>query len=90
VGVTVTTRTPFLLEPRIDRFTCPHDALSARELECLRWVAAGKTDREIGMILSISATTAKFHVNRAREARRTHACPGGRPPGAGRFVLADT
>jgi DNA-binding CsgD family transcriptional regulator len=42
------------------------NGLSARELECLRWVAAGKTDWEIGKILSISAATAKFHVDRAR------------------------
>jgi DNA-binding CsgD family transcriptional regulator len=41
-------------------------AMTARELECLRWVAAGKTDWEIGMILSISAATAKFHIDRAR------------------------
>lgn len=40
--------------------------MSARELECLRWVAAGKTDWEIGVILSISATTVKSHVNGAR------------------------
>jgi DNA-binding CsgD family transcriptional regulator len=40
--------------------------ITARELECLRWVAAGKTDWEIGEILSISATTVKFHVDRAR------------------------
>jgi DNA-binding CsgD family transcriptional regulator len=44
----------------------PSDLLSARELECLRWVAAGKTDGEIGAILSIAATTVKFHVDRAR------------------------
>jgi DNA-binding CsgD family transcriptional regulator len=40
--------------------------LSARELECLRWVAAGKTDGEIGTILAISGATAKFHVDSAR------------------------
>jgi DNA-binding CsgD family transcriptional regulator len=44
----------------------PRKALSDRELECMRWVAAGKTDWEIGMILSISATTVKFHVDGAR------------------------
>lgn len=44
----------------------PGKALSERELECLRWVAEGKTDWEIGMILNISATTAKFHVDGAR------------------------
>ena len=41
-------------------------ALSERELECMRWVADGKTDWEIGMILKISEATARFHVDRAR------------------------
>ncbi len=45
----------------------PGQLLGARELECLRWVAAGKTDWEIGVILSISAATVKFHVDRARQ-----------------------
>jgi LuxR family quorum sensing-dependent transcriptional regulator len=40
--------------------------LSARELECLRWVAAGKSDWEIGMILKVSASTVRFHVDGAR------------------------
>ena len=44
----------------------PAEPLSARELECLRWVADGKTDTEIGEILSISDTIVKFHVTRAR------------------------
>jgi LuxR family quorum sensing-dependent transcriptional regulator len=44
----------------------PLVTMSARELECLRWVAAGKTDWEIGVILSISATTVKSHVDAAR------------------------
>jgi LuxR family quorum sensing-dependent transcriptional regulator len=51
---------------KLDMAEQPFDAMSARELECLRWVAAGKTDWEIGMILSISAATVKFHLNRAR------------------------
>jgi DNA-binding CsgD family transcriptional regulator len=42
------------------------ERMTAREIECLRWVAAGKTDPEIGDILSISATTVKFHVDGAR------------------------
>lgn len=41
-------------------------ALTARELECLRWTARGKTDAEIGVILSISARTARFHVENAK------------------------
>lgn len=44
----------------------PGANMTAREIECLRWVAAGKTDSEIGIILSIAATTVKFHVDRAR------------------------
>lgn len=41
-------------------------ALTGRELECLRWTALGKTDSEIGTILSISARTARFHIENAK------------------------
>lgn len=44
--------------------------LSAREAECLRWVALGKTDSEIAIILSISARTARFHIENAK--RKLH------------------
>jgi DNA-binding CsgD family transcriptional regulator len=47
-----------------------YETMSARELECLRWVADGKTDWEIGLILSISAATVKFHVDGARKKLR--------------------
>lgn len=47
-----------------------YETLSARELECLRWVADGQTDWEIGLILSISAATVKFHVDGARRKLR--------------------
>jgi LuxR family transcriptional regulator, quorum-sensing system regulator BjaR1 len=40
--------------------------LTARELECLRWIAAGKSDCDIGHILSISDRTAHFHVENAK------------------------
>jgi DNA-binding CsgD family transcriptional regulator len=36
--------------------------LTPRELEVLRWVAAGKSDWQIGQILNISAKTANYHV----------------------------
>lgn len=42
---------------------CP---LSARELECLRWVLQGKSDRDIGQILQISPTTAHFHIENVK------------------------
>jgi DNA-binding CsgD family transcriptional regulator len=41
--------------------------LSKREVECLRWAAIGKTDREIGMIISLSHATVRYHVHRAGE-----------------------
>jgi LuxR family quorum-sensing system transcriptional regulator SolR len=37
--------------------------LTAREKECLKWAAEGKTAWEIGHILSISERTAVFHLN---------------------------
>ncbi len=39
--------------------------LSKREVECLRWAAIGKTDHEIGMILSRSRATIRFHIHNA-------------------------
>lgn len=36
-----------------------------RELECLKWTAAGKTAWEIGQILSISEPTVQFHLRNA-------------------------
>jgi DNA-binding CsgD family transcriptional regulator len=37
--------------------------LTARERECLRWSADGKTAWEIGQILNIAERTVVFHVN---------------------------
>ena len=45
-----------------------HTHLSRRELECLRLVAAGKTDWEIAAILSLSVETARQYVKHARAA----------------------
>lgn len=36
--------------------------LSARELECLKWMRDGKSNWEIGRILAISEKTVEFHV----------------------------
>jgi DNA-binding CsgD family transcriptional regulator len=41
--------------------------LSPRESECLHWVADGKTDFEVGKILSISPRTVRFHIKNAKE-----------------------
>jgi LuxR family quorum-sensing system transcriptional regulator CciR len=49
-----------------DASAVPH--LSPRELQCLRLVAAGKSDWEIGKIIGISEETAHQYVKRARAA----------------------
>lgn len=41
--------------------------LSKREVECLRWAAIGKTDKEISLILSLSHATVRYHLQRAGE-----------------------
>jgi LuxR family quorum-sensing system transcriptional regulator CciR len=46
----------------------PAPRLSRRERQCLRLVAAGKTDWEIAAILGISVETARQYVKRARAA----------------------
>lgn len=40
-------------------------SLTKREVECLRWAAAGKTNDEIGMILGLQRTTVRFHIRSA-------------------------
>ena len=41
-------------------------SLTHRERECLQWIAAGKSDWEIGCILSISEKTVNTHVEHAK------------------------
>jgi len=45
-------------------------SLSIRERECLQWVAAGKTDWEIGEILAISEKTANAHIEHVKQKYR--------------------
>lgn len=71
------------LSGRIAALTAPEvplaapDGLSARELEVLRLVAEGRSNREIGLLLSISQHTAANHVRsilaKTRCANRTEA-----------------
>lgn len=39
--------------------------LTKREIQCLKWAAAGKTDADIGQIIGISGPTVRFHVQNA-------------------------
>jgi LuxR family quorum sensing-dependent transcriptional regulator len=41
--------------------------LTRREADCMRWVAAGKTDAEIGIILGIATATAHYHVEHVKK-----------------------
>ena len=44
-----------------------HPVLSSREVEILQWVAAGKSQQDIGDILSISHRTVEVHLRSSRE-----------------------
>ncbi|MBU7580213.1 MAG: helix-turn-helix transcriptional regulator [Porphyrobacter sp.] len=50
---------------RDDRYLPTESLLSPRELECLSWVAHGKTDYEISIILGCSHAGVRYHVTRA-------------------------
>jgi DNA-binding CsgD family transcriptional regulator len=52
-----------VMTPRVEPVERP--ALTARELEALRWTMEGKTAWEVGAILGISERTAVLHVNNA-------------------------
>ena len=57
--------TGFIAVSRDERYF-PHDTiLSSREVECLSWVAHGKTDYEISIILGCSHAGVRYHLTRA-------------------------
>jgi DNA-binding CsgD family transcriptional regulator len=41
--------------------------LTVREIQCLLWVAMGKTDAEAGQILGISPRTVRYHIENAKQ-----------------------
>ncbi len=41
--------------------------LSPREIECLAWAAAGKSDAAIGQLLGVKPATAHFHIEQAKK-----------------------
>ena len=45
----------------------PSRPLTAREVDVMRWLAGGKTDRDIGDILGISPRTVHKHLQRIYE-----------------------
>lgn len=44
----------------------PNSPLTQRESQCLKLVAMGKTDSEIGQLLDISPRTVRFHIGNAK------------------------
>jgi DNA-binding CsgD family transcriptional regulator len=44
--------------------------LTRREVQCLKWAAAGKTDQEVAHIIHISMPTVRFHIRNASEKLR--------------------
>lgn len=44
------------------RFDEQAEALTDRQLECLRWISRGKSSTDIGAILGISGRTVDYHV----------------------------
>lgn len=62
---------------RDDRFLPDYCPLSSREIECLTWVAHGKTDHEISIILGRSHAGVRYHITRTcaklDAVNRTHA-----------------
>lgn len=53
------------LEQTFERDGAMRDTLSAREIECLRWAAAGKSSDEIAIILGISTYTVSSYFKTA-------------------------
>jgi DNA-binding CsgD family transcriptional regulator len=50
---------------RDERYLPTDSLLTCREIECLSWVAHGKTDYEISIILGCSHAGVRYHVTRA-------------------------
>jgi DNA-binding CsgD family transcriptional regulator len=47
--------------------TMPEVALTPRQLECVKWIALGKSDWEVASILGLSEATINRHVELAKE-----------------------
>jgi DNA-binding CsgD family transcriptional regulator len=50
----------------------PAPKLTRREIQCLKWAAAGKTDSEVGQIMHIAVPTVRFHIRNAAHKLRAN------------------
>ncbi len=57
--------TGYVSVSRDERYLPTEGLLTTREIECLSWVAHGKTDYEISIILGCSHAGVRYHVTRA-------------------------
>jgi DNA-binding NarL/FixJ family response regulator len=57
------------LDEPVDKRHAPH-VLTTRQVEVLRLVAGGRTDKEIARALNLSPRTVEMHVSRAMDALR--------------------
>jgi DNA-binding CsgD family transcriptional regulator len=55
----------YVMVSRDERYLPADCRLTSREVECLNWIAHGKTDFEIGIILGCSHAGVRYHVTRA-------------------------
>jgi DNA-binding CsgD family transcriptional regulator len=55
----------YVMVTRDERYLPDDCQLTGREIECLNWIAHGKTDFEIGIILGCSHAGVRYHVTRA-------------------------
>jgi DNA-binding CsgD family transcriptional regulator len=55
----------YVMVTRDERYLPDDCLLTGREIECLNWIAHGKTDFEIGIILGCSHAGVRYHVTRA-------------------------
>jgi len=55
----------YVMVSRDERYLPGDSLLTRREIECLSWVAHGKTDFEISIILGCSHAGVRYHVTRA-------------------------
>ena len=61
-GTVLLERTALLKTPAFEA----SPTLTPRERDCMAYVAAGKSDWEISVILGLSQATVRFHVDNAR------------------------
>jgi DNA-binding CsgD family transcriptional regulator len=53
------------MQPHVPGVPAEAVEFTRREIQCLKWAAAGKTDNEIAQIMAVSVPTIRFHLTNA-------------------------